>query len=554
MPAEGVAGPPESWAALHEEIGRLPEGYREPVVLCYLEGLSTEEAALRLGCPRGTILSRLSRARERLRDRLIRRGLAPGLVPLAAGSRPIVPAAMPLSLQLATVGDALAFAGRRAAEAALPSVTATAMARGLIQAMTLSRWTTLGGTALSCALLAGVVPALGILGAAHPGPQPPARVTPDDDFRAGLTRSVNEIQAEIDRTTRQTDELRKELEKIRARVDALRRIEWPAVAKKSVVRIGELLDPNPSHAVAELTGVLKQHPPRPGARKDDAAQLYMMDLVAGGTTLFADEVFAGKTFNGSAKWSHDGKRIIFDATPGNDWSESRIVVLDARDGQPSFTDLGPGNCPNFSRDDRRIAFLINPGAPSGEASGIWVMHADGSERKQASGMFGAPFWSQNGRELLIYSFTVPTSVTAINLAADRVGTIDVPGYHLFSWPRWAGPGQVVASLGTGGAVGDLIALLDVREPAQAKIIEVLWKRSPDLDVEPKWPLYSPETQRCYFTGVEDGKGQLLLSVKRGENGRATRLEPQVRQKRILPLDFSPDGHYLVFGANRPEDR
>ena len=58
----------EAWPELHEEIGRLPERYREPVVLCYLEGLSTDAAALRLGCPKGTVLSRLSRARERLRE------------------------------------------------------------------------------------------------------------------------------------------------------------------------------------------------------------------------------------------------------------------------------------------------------------------------------------------------------------------------------------------------------------------------------------------------------------------------------------------------------
>ena len=55
------SAPPESWPALHEEIDRLPARYRDPIVLCYLEGLSTEEAALRIGCPRGTVLSRLFR-------------------------------------------------------------------------------------------------------------------------------------------------------------------------------------------------------------------------------------------------------------------------------------------------------------------------------------------------------------------------------------------------------------------------------------------------------------------------------------------------------------
>ena len=64
-------------AIVDAEINRLPERYRVPLILCHLEGLRHEDVAQKLGCPVGTVESRLSRAREQLRSRLTRRGLAP---------------------------------------------------------------------------------------------------------------------------------------------------------------------------------------------------------------------------------------------------------------------------------------------------------------------------------------------------------------------------------------------------------------------------------------------------------------------------------------------
>src|SRR5262245_19154602 len=58
---------------LDQELNRLPDRYRAPLVLCYLEGLSREEVARQLGCPLGTVKGRLERGKELLRSALQRR-------------------------------------------------------------------------------------------------------------------------------------------------------------------------------------------------------------------------------------------------------------------------------------------------------------------------------------------------------------------------------------------------------------------------------------------------------------------------------------------------
>ena len=83
-PADRPAIDREQAEAIHGEIDRLPRAFRLPVVLCYFEGLTLDEAARRLRCPAGTLHSRLARAREKLRSGLARRGVVLPAAALAA--------------------------------------------------------------------------------------------------------------------------------------------------------------------------------------------------------------------------------------------------------------------------------------------------------------------------------------------------------------------------------------------------------------------------------------------------------------------------------------
>jgi RNA polymerase sigma factor (sigma-70 family) len=176
-------------AVLDEEIGRLPEPYRSAFVLCYLEGLTNEEAARRLGRPVGTIVSRLARARQRLRNRLTRRGLAPAAVAVLLGAS-ATQAALPAPLAGEIIRSAALVA---VGEAAAAPAAVVAMTKGVLLAMCMTKAKLVGTILMAVVLLGGAFCAIGIVTEAERSKAqavmawqaPRARPTLDPAWRGG---------------------------------------------------------------------------------------------------------------------------------------------------------------------------------------------------------------------------------------------------------------------------------------------------------------------------------------------------------------------------------
>jgi HlyD family secretion protein len=126
-------------AVLDAELSHLPEKYRVPLVLCYLEGKTNEEAARLLGWPTGSMSGRLLRAKELLRKRLVHRGLVLSVGVFALHfAKHTATVAIPDSLLDGTVRGAIWFAKTTPAAVSVLSPTVSALADEVMEAMRLS--------------------------------------------------------------------------------------------------------------------------------------------------------------------------------------------------------------------------------------------------------------------------------------------------------------------------------------------------------------------------------------------------------------------------------
>jgi RNA polymerase sigma factor (sigma-70 family) len=212
---------------LDQEVARLPAQFRTPIVLCYFEGLTHDQAAEQLGCPVGTVRSRMAKGRELLRTRLTRRGFAPASwLPVMSPLVGVAPA-IPPALLNRTIAAAASIGAVRPLAVGTASTAVVTLAEGVLRAMLLTRWTT----------LAAIVVVLGAVGSgvtvaarqhgtnsvngAIPGSVPADQVRTARQALDELQRSIDKYQKQLIIKDMESLYLKEEIAALKAKIRAM---------------------------------------------------------------------------------------------------------------------------------------------------------------------------------------------------------------------------------------------------------------------------------------------------------------------------------------------
>ena len=425
---------------LHEEIEALPERYRVPIVLCDLEGRSHDEAARHLGWPVGTVKSRQARGRDRLRDRLARRGVAPSTGPgliAKAGSEVASPQ---LVRSTAVLAARMTTKGLGAA-----SAPAVSLAKEILMSMMIGKLKWAG-----LALLALALAATGALTFASGGGQ----------GRLSLARTLKTVITQDEAPRERVGKIYFYNEKGVVAVDPKtgvasriliecghrprispdgRRIafQW-----KDAIWIGELEKAVEPRKLLDLDGARFG---TPAVWSPDSSKL-IISLGFGGDREHQNWTFKTVRINLDGSGREELKTPTEDGV--QDWApDDWLVTESSRNAQIGWqiyvmkpdgseqTQITEGGNPwptRFSPDGKRVLYADGT---TDERRGIWVVDRDGKNRRKVVSVLGArqwsACWSPDGKRIAVLVIekteqAQPVKAHLILQEVDGVGRNELP--------------------------------------------------------------------------------------------------------------------------------
>jgi RNA polymerase sigma factor (sigma-70 family) len=511
---------PDDYRVLYEELDRLPARYRDPVVLCHLEGLSNEAAAERLGCPVGTVWGRLSRARQRLRDRLVRRGIAPAVAALVAGGTQEAGAAVSPALLAETVRLGVASMAGGAGVAALARPTVDRMTRGALRAMTWERW----GTTAALVTAVGVAAIGAVAWARGQGKTPPAGVAATTQKAASPARP--RLPDGCEPLYQETSPDGSRVAYVGAytpddgrREDGLFAVELASGKVRRLLpgalRTVPAWSPDSRRvAIAETSGYGNVYPL---ALIDITTGAVEKTGVQGGAAAWSPDgrsIAVGTEFHQAGSWYHgipvDGRIGVYDV-------EARRLTpitppgYNLSDDRSALSAMGGSLGPLWSPDGRRIAFELMTTAGRGDATTktheVWVVDRDGSGLRRALPSAREVRWSADGRDLIASG--------GKDKPEERIDVEGLPVTRPKDWPK--PPAELLAAQ---GASREAEARAGRFDPAPVFRRNRPWQNPPLDRLASVQFLHRMEPNRLDERFVWRRDGAMLTEVVRREDPRA----------------------------------
>jgi len=238
----------------------------------------------------------------------------------------------------------------------------------------------------------------------------------------------------------------------------------------------------------------------------------------------------GFTAHGSPRWSHDGKRLAFDAYDAwNFQGKSFVVNLDGS----KLTEIGPRGSLDWSPDDKQFVFHIDRG---GLEPGVWVQNVSGSGQERLTA--GAwPRWSPDGSKI---AFCDETTLRMLDVASGEEGPIVEESFEQrpgsFEWSR---DGTRIAFI-TRRAQAPMRELFIVKADGTNQVLKPRLARPGNFGGHVTW---SPNDKQLAFT-----IDSFIYVLDVAGNADPRRVGGQPDKSR--DPEWSPDGEWFAF-ARRP---